>query len=100
MGPPAVMVTSMPPADPCPPAAGVGEAGEVPGALEDDADCAAVVVEPVDVPELVPELVAVWELEQPTRATTVAAPIKVAARLEGVFIRPSGMIRGCHVAQA
>jgi len=81
------MVTSMPPADPCDPAPGVGEAGEVPGGgLDGDADCPAVVVaEPIGVPELV----VVPELEQPTRVTTIAAPTNVAARLEAVFMTPS-----------
>jgi len=98
VGPCTVMVTSMPPADPCDPAPGAGEAGEVPGGgLDGDADCPAVVVA-----ELVgmPELVAVWEPEQPTKATTVAAPTNVAASFEAVFMMPSGMIRGCDAAEA
>jgi hypothetical protein len=94
VGPGAVMVTSMPPADPCDPAPGVGEAGEV---LDGDADGPAVVVA-----ELVgvPELVVVWEREQPTKATTVAAPTNVAASFEAVFMMPSCMIRGWDAAEA
>ncbi len=97
VGPGAVMVTSTPPADPCDAAPGAGEADEVPCGGLDDADCPAVVVA-----ELVgvPELVAVWELEQPTKATTVAAPTNVAANFEAVFMMPSGMIRGGGAAEA
>ncbi len=92
------MVTSMPPADPCAPAPGAGEAGEVPGGgLDGGADCPAVVVaEPVGVPELV----VVPELEQPTTATTVAAPTNVAARLEAVFTMSSGIVLGYDAAEA
>jgi hypothetical protein len=79
------MVTSMPPADPWPWAVGDGEVGEELGRLEDDADCTAVVRE-----ALVVEAAGAPELEQPTTANAVAAPISVAARLEGVFIMPSG----------
>lgn len=93
VGPGAVMVTSMPPADPCDPAPGVGEAGEV---LDGDADAAVVVVEAVGVPELV----VVWECEQPTKATTAAAPTNVAVSFEAVFMLPSCIVNGCDDAAA
>jgi hypothetical protein len=86
----AVMVTSMPPADPC--ACGCG-AGDVFVGVLDGVD-----VPPVDaaellvvVPELVVlellELVAVPELEQLTRATTVAALNNAPTSLDDVFMR-------------
>ena len=80
----AVMVTSMPPADPWDWVPGLFGAGEVScGRFDGDADWLAVVV-----PELlgVPELVVVPELEQPTRATTIVAPTNVAATLEEVLM--------------
>ncbi len=65
--------------------------------LDGDADCpAVVVVEAVGVLELV----VVPEFEQPTRAKSVAAPTNVAARLEAVFMTPSGVVRGCDAAEA
>jgi hypothetical protein len=87
VGPCAVMVTSMPPADPCDVAWGPGEVDVVTDGLDGDADCPAVVVA-----EGVVELVVVLGCEQPASATTVAAPTNVAARLEAIFMTSSAMV--------
>jgi hypothetical protein len=75
----AATVTSMPPADPLNPGLGTCAAGEVTaGWLDGEADCAAAVL-----PELIG--VGVPELEQPTSAATVAAPINAATIVKGLF---------------
>jgi hypothetical protein len=91
------MVTSIPPADPCGPACGTGEADEVAGGPDADVDCPE-----VDVGELagVLEPVVVPEFEQLTSAATVAAPTNVARRLKAMFMTPSAVIGACDAAQA
>jgi hypothetical protein len=95
-GPCAVMVTSMPPADPCGATWGPGEADEVTDVLDGDVGCPAVVVAEV---VGVPEVLVVLEFEQPTRARSVAVPTSVARRLEAITMTPSVGMRGCGAAQ-
>ena len=86
VGPGAVMVTSMPPADPFVVAWGAGEADVVADELDGDADGAVVVVvEAVGVLELV----VVPEFEHPARDTARAAPTNDAVRLEALFMTSS-----------